>query len=123
MVAFSDDRIEANSGAGPMSGAAGVSRRCRSGGPRAVASPAVSCAGPAMTLDAGGSGSDRRRTGRTRVARKWRRKGLKQLNSRPEMASPLEVSTPKNWGPAGLQPLLATAAAGPRSENLAGFGA
>src|SRR5271165_7073557 len=34
-----------------------------------------------------GQGSDRRATGRMRVARKWRRKGLKRLSPRPEMAS------------------------------------
>ena len=33
-----------------------------------------------------GQGSDRRATGRTRVARKWRRKSLERLDSRLEMA-------------------------------------
>ncbi len=36
--------------------------------------------------DAGRSASGRRGTGRTRVDRKWRRKSLERLDSRPEMA-------------------------------------
>ena len=38
-----------------------------------------------------------RRTSPSGVARKWRRKGLKRLNSRPEMVWPRRRLTPKIW--------------------------
>src|SRR5271165_6627066 len=44
-----------------------------------------------------GQGSDRRATGRTRVARKWRRKSLERLDSRSEMAPPPDPSIRKPW--------------------------
>ncbi len=37
--------------------------------------------------------------GRARVARKWRRNGLKRLNPRPEMLRPRKPGAPKIWRP------------------------